>query len=93
MIIMNRGTPLIGIPKRVSMQRFGRLRVGRRKTAIKDGGKRGIVSRLISRVKEGQDCMVQTRAERHLESGTPPGGVRPSLDLQQTCASRFVDSS
>ena len=81
MVITNKVTSLLKIPKIVTMQRFGELRVGRRKMAIKVGGKRGIVSRLISRVKEGQEYIVQTRAERHLRSKTPLGGVRPGLDL------------
>ena len=45
------------------MQRFGRLRVGRRNTAIKVGEKRGIVSRLISRVKQGQKLKAAAEGE------------------------------
>ncbi len=92
-IVTNRSACLIGIPKRVSMQPFGRLRDGRQKTDFKVSGKRGTGSHRISKVKEEQDCMVQTRAERHLGSRAPLGGVRPGLGIHHTCASRSLHSS
>ena len=58
MAITNRTGFLIGIPKRLSTQPFGRLRRGQLKPAIKVSGKMGIVSRPILKGREGQDCMV-----------------------------------
>jgi hypothetical protein len=87
-VITNRRIYLIGIPKRVPTRPFGPLRVGRRKTAIQVGGRRGLVSRLISRVKEGQSYVVQTRVEQDLRSRAPLSLARPNL--WQTRASRSL---
>ena len=88
MVKMNGFASLVGIPTRVYTRPFGRPRDGRRKTAIKDSGKRGTGSQLISRVKE--ERMVQTRVDRHLRSRTSLRGVHPSLVTHHTRASRSL---
>ena len=90
MAMTNKPTSLVGIPKRVSMRHFGRLRDGRRKTAIQVSGKGSIGSRRVSKVREGQDC---TRVERHRRSRTSLGVVHPSLEIPHTRASRSLHSS
>ena len=86
MVLTNRTTFLVGTPERASTQPFGRLRDGRQKPAIQVSAKRGIVSRLISKGKEREDRMVQTRAEGHQRSRSSLGGIRPSLAIQYTGA-------
>ena len=92
MVMTNRTAYLVGIPTRVSTRISGRLRDGRQKMAIKGSGKRATVSRLISKVKEGQECMVRTRVDRHPRSRTPLGGVHPSPEICHTRASRSLHS-
>ena len=92
MVMTNTTAYLVGIPTRVCTRISGRLRDGRQKMAIKGSGKRATVSRLISKVKEGQEYMVQTRVERHLRSRTPLGGVHPSLEIYHTSASHSLHS-
>ena len=92
MAMTNRAAYLVGIPTRVCTRISGRLRDGRRKTAIKGPGKRGIGSPPILKVKEERDYMGQTRVGRHLRSRASLGGVHPSLETHHTGASRSLHS-
>lgn len=93
MVIANKTALLIETPARISTQPFGRLRDGRQKPAIQVSTKRGIVSPLISKVKEEGDCMVQTRAGRHQRSRPSLGGIRPSPEINHTSAPHSLHSS
>jgi len=92
MAITNRAAYLLGASKRATTRPFGRLRDGRQKAAIKVSVKTALGSRLISKVKEGQGCMVQTWAVTRQRSRTSLGGVRPSLETLYTRTSRPLHS-
>ena len=86
--LSNRAVYLLGIPKIITTQLFGRLRDGHQKAAIKVSGKTALRSRLISKGKEGHDYAIQRRAKGRLGSRASLGRTRPSLGILRMGASR-----